>query len=135
MITNISMDNTELKHKPSFSIQNDTCRSTNRVSNSNHLGVNSFVRNIQVFSLCRLNKIRFPTLRLYLMFGLYLIPVYSRFGLDRFPCALCRENHIHCITIVSCRALLNIYENIKTMSITLFKGTYASTNGIYILQR
>jgi hypothetical protein len=36
------------------------------------------------------------------MFGLYLIPVYSRYGLDRFPCALCRENHIHCITIVSC---------------------------------
>jgi hypothetical protein len=29
---------------------------------------------------------RFPTLGLYLMFGLCRISVYSRFGLDRFHC-------------------------------------------------
>jgi len=34
--------------------------------------------------LYRLNSQRFPTLRLYLQFGLYRILVYSGVGLDRF---------------------------------------------------
>ena len=35
-------------------------------------------------SLCKLNKQRFPSLRLYLKLSLYRILFYSRFGLDMF---------------------------------------------------
>ena len=42
------------------------------------------VWNGQVFSLCKLNKQRFPSLRLYLKLNLYRILFYSRFGLDMF---------------------------------------------------
>ena len=42
------------------------------------------MQNIPAFSLYRLNKEIFTTFGLYLDFGLYRVPVYSGFGLDRF---------------------------------------------------
>ena len=54
------------------------------LSKQNFLGTNFCVQNIPAFSLYRLNKEIFTTFGLYLNFGLYRVPVYSGFGLDRF---------------------------------------------------
>ena len=62
-------------------------------NNYNKTGLNEIssraslcVQNRQVFGLYRLNQQRFSEWGLYVKFGLYKVPVYSGFGLERFHC-------------------------------------------------
>jgi hypothetical protein len=52
----------------------------------NLIGTRFCVQNRQVFCLYCINYQRFPTLRLYSKFSIYMISFFSGFGLDNFHC-------------------------------------------------